>query len=327
MGPSALSSIEEPDTKDITCNVSVTEQGDIVTQQPNWYYLGADGSISDKYAEGSVLIVGSFDSLDIFKSKKSFTYDKATKTLTLNGFDEANISIMEEGITILLKGSNFIRGYGKPAADAFCPDAKCTIKAEDTASLVTIVYKDSSVDLMKNITVDSSVKVTNNSDGTVTFAGAKAGQPTPTPTIVPVEPSPTVTPTATPTQPKTSPTITPTATPELPKAGTKEKSKDGTASYKVTGETTDGNGDKVATVSYTAPEGKTAGKTTVTIPATVTLADGTKAVVTEIAPKAFYKNKKIKSITIGKKVTKIGKMCLESFIQTLKTKSIKHMKR
>ena len=300
-------SVEDPDTKDITCNVSVTEQGDIVTQQPNWYYLGADGSISDKYAEGSVLIVGSFDSLDIFKSKKSFTYDKATKTLTLNGFDEANISIMEEGITILLKGSNFIRGYGKPAADAFCPDAKCTIKAEDTASLVTIVYKDSSVDLMKNITVDSSVKVTNNSDGTVTFAGAKAGQPTPTPTIVPVEPSPTVTPTATPTQPKTSPTITPTATPELPKAGTKEKSKDGTASYKVTGETTDGNGDKVATVSYTAPEGKTAGKTTVTIPATVTLADGTKAVVTEIAPKAFYKNKKIKSITIGKNVTKIGK--------------------
>jgi hypothetical protein len=110
-----------------------------------------------------------------------------------------------------------------------------------------------------------------------------------------------VTPTASPTT---------TAAPEetkIPEAGTVEKSKDGTASYKVTGTTKDDKGNEVAAVTYTAPEGKAAKATTATVPAEVVLEDGSKAMVTEIAPKAFCKNKKLKKITIGKNIRKIGK--------------------
>ena len=56
------------------------------------------------------------------------------------------------------------------------------------------------------------------------------------------------------------------------------------------------------TVSYVKPNAK---KAAVSVPATVKI-QGETFKVTEIAKKAFYKDKKIKKVTIGKNITKIG---------------------
>lgn len=85
-----------------------------------------------------------------------------------------------------------------------------------------------------------------------------------------------------------------------PAEGTVLKDTDGTAKYEVTESKT---GD--VEVSYAAPVNKN--KTSVTIPATVTLADGTKAAVTAIEAKAFKGNKKVKKVKIGSNVKTIGK--------------------
>lgn len=58
------------------------------------------------------------------------------------------------------------------------------------------------------------------------------------------------------------------------------------------------------TVEYQKADAKAKG--TVVIPATVTL-QGTTYKVTSIAAKAFYNNKKLKKIVIGKNVVQIGK--------------------
>lgn len=69
-------------------------------------------------------------------------------------------------------------------------------------------------------------------------------------------------------------------------------------------------------VTYLSP--KNTKKTSITIPATVDI-NGYTYKVTEIAPKAFKNNKKLKSVTIGKNVKKIGK---EAFYNCKKLKKI-----
>ncbi len=154
---------------------------------------------------------------------------------------------------------------------------------------------------------------------TVTPTAVPTASPTPTST-----PEPTAAPTAAPT---VAPTATPTEEPKLPAAGTEEKSKDGKATYKVTGTTKDESGKEVAKVTYKKPEGKSLKAKTVTVPDTVTLEDGSKAVVTEIAPKAFYKNTKIKKINIGKNIVQIGSKafygCKNVKTIKIKTKTLK----
>ncbi len=88
--------------------------------------------------------------------------------------------------------------------------------------------------------------------------------------------------------------------------GSEVKAKDGKAEYEVTGKTEDASGKEILTVTYTEPEGKEEKATKVEIPAEVQLSDGTTAQVTEIAPKAFENNKKVKTVTIGKNVTTVG---------------------
>lgn len=75
-------------------------------------------------------------------------------------------------------------------------------------------------------------------------------------------------------------------------------------------------------VSYAAPTSKTK---KVTIPATVTLADGTTAEVTAIAAGAFKKNTKLQEVTIGKNVKTIGKDAFNGCKNLKKVKSAKNV--
>ena len=61
-----------------------------------------------------------------------------------------------------------------------------------------------------------------------------------------------------------------------------------------------------------------AAKAAVSVPATIT-ADGVKYTVTEIAPKAFYKNKKLKKVTVGSNIRTIG---AQAFSKCSKLKSV-----
>ncbi len=96
-----------------------------------------------------------------------------------------------------------------------------------------------------------------------------------------------------------------------PKVGTKKYSDDGKAFYKVTKSDL-----KSGTVTYMAPKNKKV--TTVTIPATVTI-DGVKFKVTAIANAAFKDCTKLKTVIIGKNVSKIGK---QAFYGCKKLKNI-----
>ena len=89
----------------------------------------------------------------------------------------------------------------------------------------------------------------------------------------------------------------PAATTETTAVGTKVTLSSG--KYEVT--KSDNTGKEV---TFIAP--KSNKKNTVTIPATVTI-NGDTYKVTAISNKAFKGNKKLKSVTIGKNVTKIGK--------------------
>ncbi len=101
--------------------------------------------------------------------------------------------------------------------------------------------------------------------------------------------------------------------------GTSVKAKDGSATYKITAAA---NGE--VEVSYTKPATK---KTTVTIPATVTLEDGTVAKVTSIEAKAFYKNTKVKTVTIGNNVKSIGKQAFDKCSKLTTVKNGKNVEK
>lgn len=92
-------------------------------------------------------------------------------------------------------------------------------------------------------------------------------------------------------------------------------------------QTTDATGAKAGVYTVTNAEkktvsfdGTTATGTKVTIPATVTGADGTVYTVTSIKANALKGNTKIKTVVIGKNITKIGK---NAFLNCKKLKTIK----
>lgn len=99
------------------------------------------------------------------------------------------------------------------------------------------------------------------------------------------------------------------------KKGAKVTDKASKAAYKVTG---------ASTVEYTKPSSKKA--TSASVPATIK-ANGKTYKVTSIAAKAFYKNTKLKKVTIGSNIKKIGKQaffgCKNLKKITIKTKSLK----
>ena len=95
----------------------------------------------------------------------------------------------------------------------------------------------------------------------------------------------------------------------LPEVGTQRTVSDGV--YKITKSSATNK-----EVTFTQP--KNSKKTSITIPATIKI-DGQTYKVTEVAAKAFKNNKKLKSVTIGKNVKKIGK---EAFSGCNKVKKI-----
>ena len=101
--------------------------------------------------------------------------------------------------------------------------------------------------------------------------------------------------------------------------GEVQKSKDGKATYEVT-ESEDGE----VEVTFVEPSKKTK---TVTVPATVTLADGTKAEVTAIDAKAFKGNTKLETVIIGKNVETIGKEAFKGCKNLKKVKSAKNVEK
>ncbi|MBR4758543.1 MAG: BspA family leucine-rich repeat surface protein [Lachnospiraceae bacterium] len=277
-------------------DVFVTEQSSGNAKEPNWFYLTTDGKFGTDWVEGkTVAIAGSYDTLADFVKKASISYEDSTKTLTLNGFDEANLSILAQKITITLKGTNYIRGYGEPAYDGFVPEGAVTINAETGASLTALIEEYS----LKNITLGTGVTSTKNDKGLYVFAGpaeAAGGNG-----------GSGSSGTDTPQQGGTSQGGTTKEDTEAVKVGEKVQANDGTAAYEVTGTVKDATGQEVPTVAYTEPEGKAETAKKVEIPATVDIGNGKKAVVTEIAEGAFEKNTKVTTVVIGKNVRTIGK--------------------
>ncbi len=117
-------------------------------------------------------------------------------------------------------------------------------------------------------------------------------------------------------QPTPDPTPNPDPQPIIT-VGDNITDKDNKATYQVT-KSAEGK----VEVSYVAPNSKTK---KVTIPATITLADGTVADVTTIAAGAFKKNTKIQEITIGKNVKSIGKEAFNGCKNLKKVKSAKNV--
>lgn len=93
---------------------------------------------------------------------------------------------------------------------------------------------------------------------------------------------------------------------KIPTVGTTIQDQSGSAIYKVKETSKDSSGKAVVKVIYTAPTSSGSKKTTVTIPDTVTLKDGTVAEVIEIAANAFKNNAKLTKVTVGKNVKTIG---------------------
>lgn len=117
-------------------------------------------------------------------------------------------------------------------------------------------------------------------------------------------------------KPEETPTPETQPEPEIT-VGDEAKDKDNKATYKVTKST-----ENKVEVSYVAPAKKTK---KLTIPATVTLVDGTKAKVTSIAAGAFKKNTTLQEVTISANVKTIGKEAFSGCKNLKKVKSAKNV--
>ena len=178
------------------------------------------------------------------------------------------------------------------------------------------------------------------SSGTTATAApttAATSNPTAVPTTEPAVP--TVKPTTLPTaEPVVSPTNVPTAIPETSPSDNQEEpaspsSKPETGSDVQKGDKVNVSGQKYEvtntsknTVTYVAP--KNSKKTSISVPATVKVTVNGKKVtykVTSIKDKAFKGNKKIKTVTLSKNITSIGKDAFKN-CGKLKTMVIKSTK-
>lgn len=187
-------------------------------------------------------------------------------------------------------------------------DLTANVAPADTSALVSFVSADKSI-----VDVDSTAFAPTDGKATVTLKAVGYGTTTvtaytddglslvytvtvvdpnaPTPTPVPTDPAPTA-----PAGPGTASAVVPTVPAEYPPTEVTV----GNGKYKVTSSTS-------KTVTYVGPTKKTL--TSVTVPATVKITENGKKVtykVTAVAAGACKNCKKLKTVTIGKNVKKIG---------------------
>lgn len=233
---------------------------------------------------------------DYFGTKElTFTIEKATPTV-----ETAPVaSAIEEGKKLsdsTLTGGKVVNAKGDALEGVFSWKDRAVVPtlADSNVTKYTVVFtpKDANYN-----TVETTIVVTVNE---------KAKTPEQTEDLNP-SPDPAPNPTPDPS-PGSQPTVT---------VGDKVTDKADKATYQVT-KSAEGK----VEVSYVAPTSKTK---KVTIPATVTLADGTTAEVTAIATGAFKKNTKLQEVTIGKNVKTIGKDAFNGCKNLKKVKSAKNV--
>ena len=144
--------------------------------------------------------------------------------------------------------------------------------------------------ILSKYALEHGIKVVDMSGNPITETSPDAGNPTPTTPA-------TTTPATTSTTESPAPASTPAA------MGIVFQATDVKAKVKVTSDNA-----VSPTVEYVAGTDKSAKK--VTVPNAVSV-NGVTYQVTSVAPKAFAKNKKLKSVIIGKNVTSIGKNALK----------------
>ena len=217
-------------------------------------------------------------------------------------------------------------------------DKKAALVSGGSTAVISLCIDKSLVPTPKPKPVLSPYEVP--SSGT-TATAAPTTAPTSNPTTVPTaEPAvPTEKPATLPTtEPVANPTVVPTAMPETipsdtPEEPTSPSSKPETESNVQKGDKVNVSGQKYEvtnisknTVAYVAP--KNSKKTSVSVPATVKVTVNGKEVtykVTSIKDRAFKGNKKIKTITLSKNITSIGKDAFKN-CGKLKTMVIKSTK-
>ncbi len=234
-------------------------------------------NVGDKSDENAPTVVVEGKGDYVGTKKLTFTIEKGTPTVETTPVASA----IEDGQKLsdaTLTGGKVVNAKGKVLEGEFSWKDGTAIPtlADSGVTKYTVVFTPKDTNYK---TMETTVVVTVNKK-----EEASTPAPTPTPDL-----QPTPTPAPQPT-PDPEPIIT---------VGEKMADKDNKATYQVV-KSEEGK----VEVSYVAPTSK---KTTVSIPATVTLAGGTTAKVTSISAKAFKGNTKIETVTISKNVKTIGK--------------------
>lgn len=250
----------------------VVKNGTTVLKKGTDYTLSYENNI--ELGEGKVVITGIGEN---YIGEKFLNFDIAAVILKDN--DKVSVTLSEN--TFVADGSE-----KKPE--------------------VTVVYdgktleenKDYSVSYSNNVEAgNATVTVTGLNNYTdfvdVPFTITKKEEQTPT--------TETTTETTTEATTETTTEVTTETTTEAPSVTVGSKVAYQNANYEIKNVST--NGGAAGTVTYTGPTNKKSTK--VTIPSTITV-DGVSYKVTAIKAKAFYKNKYIKTVSIGKNVTSIG---------------------
>ena len=263
-------------------------------------YVAENGSVSGNTVVVYFEMPTGQDAAAVVSSGK-LSFDDKTRTLTINGLTGQHVSVwgynMDETkpITVLLKGTSKLSKISEWDS-GFAPDVPCVFKAEAGASLTFTCPAESKEYLTSVITLDASVKKTENADGTITIASTTAAASSGSTDTGSGNPS-----TPGGTNPGASNPGAGDAAVTLPAAGSSQEAKDGSGDYKVTKSTA---GD--VQVTYEKASAAAKKKATLTFN-TVTLKDGTVAKVTGIKKSAFKGNKKVKKVTFGANVANVEK--------------------
>ena len=277
-----------------------------VTKAMGTAYVGTDGVLTAQVSEteglgilpGCITVSEAEDNSSAVTALSSkVSYDVTSKTMTIDNVSASDLSIWLEGITVVIQGECQFQ--------TMCADRSFTLKMGNGAKLTCTkgVYDIGSLSeeeksatppeyLPGTITLDSSVKQTKNSDGSIVYTSA---------------------------QNESSSDSGSSSTDSSDKKDTSNAGNDstsgstsGNSSSTVSGSVTVGSGATKATYALSGSKAvykaskvsKSKGKK-ISVPNTIKV-DGKTYKVTEIASGALKNYKKLTSVTIGKNVAKIG---------------------